>query len=40
MSKTALVVLIVGNSLWLASFTGGMSLIIGIIALVMVLGSK
>lgn len=40
MSKTVQVVVIVVNSLWLAPFTGGMSLLVGFIALVMVLGNK
>ena len=40
MSKTTQVVVIVVNSLWLAHFTHGMSLLIGVIALVMVLGNK
>ena len=40
MPKTTQVVVIVVNSFWLAPFTHGMSLIVGVIAIVMVLGNK
>jgi len=40
MSKGAQAVIIIINCLWLAPLTGGVSLIVGVIALVMVLGDK
>lgn len=40
MPKIVQVALIVVNSLWLAPFTHGVSLIVGVIGLAMVLGNK
>jgi hypothetical protein len=40
MNKGVQVGVIVINSLWLAPFTSGISIVVGVIALVMVLGHK
>lgn len=40
MSKWAQAVIIVINCLWLAPLTGGVSLIVGVIGLIMVLGDR
>lgn len=40
MSKAAQVVIVIINALWLAPVTGGVSVVVGVIALIMIAGDR